>query len=80
MPYPNEHACRIRNPDDFEEGSFRRVNIGIGIGIITGRLKGKSASTTQSYRFKTNNFTSNAAKIWLKEHNVNCMSFEAASG
>jgi len=22
-PYPNEHACRLRNPDDFQEGSFR---------------------------------------------------------
>jgi hypothetical protein len=25
MPYENEHACRLRNPGDFKDGSFRRT-------------------------------------------------------
>lgn len=80
MPYPNEHAARIRDPKDFQQDSFRRKNIETGIDIIIGRLKGKTTTTTQAYRFKKSKFTAAEAKKWLKDHNIKYMSFEAASG
>ena len=27
MPYPNEHAARVKEPTDFEPDSFRRKEI-----------------------------------------------------
>jgi ATP-dependent protease ClpP protease subunit len=80
MPYPNEHAARVREPGDFEEKSFRRKNIETGIDIIIGRLKGKTTTTTQAYRFKKDKFTTDEAKKWLKDHDIKYIKFEAASG
>lgn len=80
MPYPNEHAARVREPGDFQEDSFRRKNIETGIDIIIGRLKGKTTTTTQAYRFKKSKFTADQAKKWLKDHNIKYIKFEAASG
>lgn len=79
-PYPNEHAARVRNPEDFQADSFRRKNIETGIDIIIGRLKGKTTTTTQAYRFKKDKFTVAEAKKWLKDHDVKYISFEPASG
>ena len=79
-PYPNEHAARIRNPGDFEKDSFRRKNISNGVNIIIGKLKGKDTTTTQSYRFSIKVFTAKQAKDWLKKHNIDYISFEAATG
>ena len=50
MPYPNEHACRIRQPSAFEKGSFRRIKRN-SISIIIGKLKGKKTTTTQAFRY-----------------------------
>ena len=80
MPYPTEHAARIREPGDFEDNSFRRKNIETGIDIIIGKLKGKTTTTTQAYRFKKDKFTADEAKKWLKDHNIKYIKFEAASG
>jgi len=80
MPYPNEHAARIRRPGDFKEESFRRMTIAPGVSIIIGRLKGETAATTQAYRFDRTKFTAAEAKEWLKEHDVKFISFEAATG
>jgi hypothetical protein len=79
-PYPNEHSARIRNPEDFEKDSFRRKNIETGIDIIIGKLKGKTTTTTQAYRFKKDKFTADEAKKWLKDHDIKYIKFEAASG
>jgi len=41
MPYPNEHSARVRDPDDFQEDSFRRTKLpGSDVWAIVGRLKG----------------------------------------
>jgi len=79
MPYPSEHSARIKNPDGFQQDSFRRKNIAPGIDIIIGRLKGETTTTTQAYRFDKNKFTPEQAKKWLKDHDIKYMSFEAAS-
>jgi len=81
-PYPNEHAARIRDPEEFEENSFRRKALEgeKGIDIIIGKLKGEKNTTTQSYRFKIENWTDDEAKKWLKDHNIKYKVFEPASG
>jgi hypothetical protein len=80
MPYPNEHACRVLNPGSFEAGSFRRKSVTSGVDIIIGRLKGQTTTRTQAYRLKTSRFKTAAdARKWLKDNNVKCASFEAAS-
>lgn len=78
-PYPNEHAARIKNPDEFEQDSFRRKNIEDGIDIIIGRLKGETSTTIQAYRFKSAKFTADEAKKWLSDNNIKYISFEEAS-
>lgn len=80
MPYPNEHAARIRNPGEFTEGSFRRLEVADGIIIIVGRLKGETTTSTQTYRFNRKKFTAAEAKEWLKEHNIKFTLFEKATG
>lgn len=75
MPFPNEHACRIRNPGDFQKESFRRIKQG-KVSIIIGRLKGKSTTTTQSIRYPIKNYTAEQARASCKKKKG---SFEAAS-
>jgi len=80
MPYPNEHAARVKNPNLFEKDSFRRKNIADGVDIIVGKIKGESKLTTQAYRFNKDNFTVAEAKKWLKDHDIKYIDFEPASG
>lgn len=81
MPYPNEHAARVKDPDLFDPKSFRRKSIAPGIEIIVGKLKnGDGAMVTQAYRFDRSKFTVEQARKWLKDHEVNTIGFEAASG
>lgn len=79
MPYPNEHAARIADPNKFEDNSFRRKNITSGIDIIIGKLRGESSMSTQAYRFDKTKFTADEAKKWLKDHDIKYISFEPAS-
>jgi len=78
-PYPNEHACRLRNPDDFEDGSFRRttrVSDGKKYSIIMGRLEGEDTLTEQAYRYDKEIWEAADAKTHCKEHDG---TFEAAT-
>jgi ATP-dependent Clp protease protease subunit len=80
MPLPNEHSARVRDPGDFREDTFRRKNIDSGVDIIIGKLKsGGDEMIAQTYRFKKDKFTVAEAKTWLKDHDVNYISFEPAS-
>lgn len=74
MPYPNEHACRIRDPGEFEDGSFRRI-VRDKFAIIIGKLKGKSTTTTQAFRYPKSDWSEDAARSHCKEQGG---SFEAA--
>ena len=78
MPYLNEHACRVVEPSRFKADSFRRKDIAKGISIIIGQLRGNVSYTTQAYRFDTGVFTSDRAKIWLKNRSIKCLKFEVA--
>jgi hypothetical protein len=86
MPYPNEHACRIRDPDEFQKDSFRRITKGSETGkgprdgkqlhIIIGRPKGKTTTTTQAYRYPVDDWTESQAREHCKEQSG---TFEPAS-
>jgi hypothetical protein len=81
MPYPTEHAARIRQPGEFEQGSFRRSNnkFGPGVHAIFGKLKGKSAMEVQAIRFSKAKWTPERAKEWLDKNGYKPISFEPAS-
>jgi len=66
-PYQNEHSCRIREPSEFEPKSFRRIKKG-KLHIIIGRLKGKTTTTTQAYRYPKKDWKKDEARRHCKQH------------
>lgn len=82
MPYPNEHAARLVEPNRFDPDSFRRENdkFGAGIHAVFGKLKGEDAMTLQAIRFDAGRFTAEEARKWLEEHDYKPIDFEEAAG
>ncbi len=81
MPYPNEHACRLRDPDDFQQDSFRRTSResdGKRYDVIMGRLEGEDTMTEQAYRYPKDIWTEAEARAHCKAHQG--ILFEPASG
>jgi len=79
-PYTSEHACRLRSPAGFQEGSFRRMSResdGKKYSIIIGRLEGEETATEQAYRYNREVWTEESARTHCKDHDG---SFEAATG
>lgn len=77
-PYPNEHSCRLRSPDAFQEGTFRRTkreHEGKEYSVILGRLKGEDTMTEQAYRYDKEVWTASQAKRHCSDHDG---TFEAA--
>jgi HK97 family phage prohead protease len=77
-PYENEHACRLRNPDDFKDGSFRRTkrkHEGKEYSVIMGKLKGEDTMTEQAYRYNKETWTASSARSHCSSHDG---TFEAA--
>ncbi len=77
-PYPSEHACRLRDPDDFESDSFRRTtreHDGKEYSVISGRLKGETTLTEQAYRYDRDTWSEVEAKSHCDDHDG---MFEAA--
>jgi ATP-dependent protease ClpP protease subunit len=80
-PFPNEHACRVRDPKDFQKGSFRRISRnsdGKTLDIIIGRLKGKTTTTTQAFRYPKDEWTESQARKHCNDHDGKL--FEPATG
>jgi len=78
-PYPNEHACRLRDPGDFEADSFRRVtreHEGKKYAVIMGRLKDEETLTEQAYRYPIETWEEADARAHCREHEGR---FEAAA-
>jgi HK97 family phage major capsid protein len=77
-PYPNEHAARLTDPDQYD--SIRRVNddFGAGIDAIYGIKDG--TSELQAIRFDAERFTPAEAREWLSDHDFDPMMFEEATG
>jgi|GEM_PF-1375573 len=71
MPYPQEHACRLRSPDEFQKDSFKRTkrkHDGREYSIIMGRLKGETTMTEQAYRYPRDTWTVDQARSHCKSH------------
>jgi len=79
MPYPNEHAARLRDPDDFRNIAQLWKN-DEGIRALGGKLKSDPDGGTveQTIRFLSSKWTVAAAKKWLKEHDYEYILFEPA--
>ncbi len=78
-PYPNEHACRLRDPGDFQSESFRRVSRehdGKTYGVIMGRLTDETTMTEQAYRYPKDDWTAAEARTHCRSHDG---TFEAAT-
>lgn len=76
-PYPNEHAARITDPDQYQ--GFRRMNdeLGDGIDIILGVKDGESE--IQAIRFDAEKFTADEARQWLEDNGYDPILFEPAT-
>ena len=77
-PYPNEHAARLKDPDQYD--SLRRVNDegGPGIDFIYGIKEGESE--IQAIRFRSSQYSPAEARAWLAEHGFDPIEFEEATG
>jgi HK97 family phage prohead protease len=91
MPYQNEHAARLENPDKFSKDSFRRtdggklynrIDVPKTISIIWGKLRDKDSADDpvipQALRFPVKNWSVSEAKAWLKDNKINADRFEQA--
>jgi len=71
MPYPSEHSCRLKSPDSFQKGKFRRMSRKSGgktYHVIVGRLKGQKTTTAQAYRYPKDDWTAAQARKHCKDH------------
>lgn len=71
QPYPNEHACRLRDPGEFKRGSFRRTKRKHGdreYTVILGRLKDSDKMTEQAYRYAKDVWPAADARAHCKDH------------
>jgi len=77
-PYPNEHAARLKDPDQYD--SLRRENDagGPGIDYIYGIKEG--TSEIQAIRFRSSEYSPAEARAWLAEHDFDAIEFEEATG
>jgi hypothetical protein len=76
-PFPNEHSCRLANPDEVKVvGSLTRDHKGKNYRILVGKRAGKSGSEAQAYRYPKSEWTEEAARAHCKDAGG---SFEAAS-
>ena len=70
-PYPNEHACRLRDPGDFEPMSLKRSERDEGgkkYSVTMGKLKGETEMTEQSYRYPKDTWDEAEAKAHCTAH------------
>jgi HK97 family phage prohead protease len=70
-PYPAEHACRLKEPSEFQPDSFRRTSResdGKRYDVIMGKLKGESSMTEQAYRYPRDVWSEAQAKAHCSDH------------
>ena len=81
MPFPNFHACRVKEPEDFIQDSIRTIHqvdgdTGKPLQIMIGRLKGSRTTTDQSFRYPKKEWTEAQARARCEAKGG---SFEAAT-
>lgn len=73
-PYPNEHSCRMVEPGQFRDNSFRRITQG-KLNMIIGKLKGESSTSLQAFRYPKGRWTEAEARAHCQKQGGH---FEAA--
>lgn len=89
MPFPNEHAARLKSPGQFDE--FRRtkgreavlpgaglVDVPSSMAIIWAKKEDDEEFQAQSLRFPIKSWTESEARDWLKDNKVKVLEFEPA--
>lgn len=76
-PYPNEHSCRLRDPETLDiVGSGERKTDGKTYRVIFGKPKGGGGSVEQAYRYPVKGWTEAEGRKHYNRHNG---TFEPAS-
>jgi hypothetical protein len=78
-PYPNEHSCRLRDPETLDiVGSGERKHNGKTYRVIYGKPKGeeKAGSVEQAYRYPVETWSESEARKHCQDHDG---SFEPAT-
>lgn len=78
MPYPNEHAARIHNPDKYKRIRRENDKFGKGIHAIWG-VKDDNSVEVQAIRFDKTKFSPKECKKWLTDNDYSPVEFEPAS-
>lgn len=87
MPYPNEHAARLKDPGQFDEfrrtagsgaGRVQGVKVPRSIDVIWGKKKGQAGVVAQALRFPVSRWTVEEARAWLKANDISFIEFEPA--
>ena len=75
MPYPHEHACRLRDPSEFAPRTFRSMHRKHGskvYRVIIGKLRWRSAAADsmveQAYRYPTAEWSEEEARAHCDAH------------
>lgn len=81
MPYPNEHACRLENPDLFDRFTREKrksESTGKTYSVIYGwrRVGGKEVSTVQAHRYPKGTWSADEARKHCRRYKGR---FEAAT-
>lgn len=76
-PYPNEHAARITEPDQYDSFARDVEAGGDGIDFIYGI--NDNDSEIQSIRFDADRYSEAEAREWLREHDFEPIKFEPAA-
>ena len=76
-PYPNEHAARLTDPDQYDSFARQADAGGPGIDFIYGINGGESE--IQAIRFDAARYSADQARQWLDEHDFSPLIFEPAS-
>jgi hypothetical protein len=77
-PYPNFHACSLRDSGDFQDDTIRttkRKHDGKEYSVLMGKLEGATSMTEQSYRYDKDTWDEEDARTHCKDHEGK---FEAA--
>lgn len=79
MPYPTEHAARIKSPRSFLRGTFRSKALKPGLRLIVAKRCSRCSMETQAVRFDVCRYSAAQAKAWLRKHGMKPVRFEAAT-
>lgn len=79
MPFPNEHAARMKSPSQCDRIRRKNNKLGTGVHVLWCINPGKP-TTIQSIHFSAARFTADEARTWLKEHKYSGYTFEPATG